>query len=161
MQMQLSQKERMILEDEKHQEGICIKKYQNYAEQCQDQQLKQIFNKLSGQEQHHYNIIDQMLQGQQPDLSHNQMNSSQQPQQQTSQNQMSSYNGAMKNTGDEILCSDLLATEKYVSGTYDTGIFEAANPTVRQALKHIQQEEQQHGEELFNYMSSHGMYNVK
>ncbi|MCJ7691105.1 MAG: spore coat protein [Clostridiaceae bacterium] len=28
-------------------------------------------------------------------------------------------------------------------------------------MQHIQQDEQKHGEELFNYMNSHGMYNVK
>lgn len=64
----------------------------------------------------------------------------------------------MGNTGDKILCSDLLATEKYVSGTYDTGIFESAAPIARQALQHIQQDKQHHGEQLFNYMNSHGMY---
>ncbi|HPR40437.1 MAG TPA: spore coat protein, partial [Oscillospiraceae bacterium] len=41
------------------------------------------------------------------------------------------------------------------------GIFEAANPTVRQTLQHIQQDEQRHGEQIFNYMHSHGMYEVQ
>ena len=67
----------------------------------------------------------------------------------------------MQNTGDKFLCSDLLATEKYISGTYDTGIFEAANPVVRQALQHIQDDEQHPEQQLFNYMSSHGMYKVQ
>lgn len=61
----------------------------------------------------------------------------------------------------EEVCIDLLSTEKYVSGTYDIDIFESAEPIVRQAMQHIQQDEQKHGEELFNYMNSHGMYNVK
>lgn len=155
MQLQLSQKERMLLEDQKHQEEICIVKYQNYSQQAQDQQLKQLFNTLSTEEQHHYDMINQMLQGQQPNMSHGQQG------QQQGGAQPSPYQGAMGNAGDKILCSDLLATEKYVSGAYDTGIFEAANPTVRQALQHIQQDEQRHGEQLFNYMNSHGMYSVK
>jgi spore coat protein CotF len=50
-------------------------------------------------------------------------------------------------------------TEKYVSGTYDTAIFEFTNTAMRQALNHIQKEEQQHGEGIFNYMQSRGMYN--
>jgi len=158
MQLQLSQKERMLLEDQKHQEEICVIKYQNYAGQVQDQELKQLFNTLSSEEQHHYEMINQMLQGQQPNMSHGQMNQQQGKSQQT---QKSSYQGSMQNTGDKILCSDLLATEKYVSGTYDTGIFEAANPVVRQALQHIQDDEQHHGQQLFNYMSSHGMYKVQ
>ncbi len=37
MQLQLSQKERMFLEDGKIQEEVCIQKYNNYAEQAQDQ----------------------------------------------------------------------------------------------------------------------------
>ena len=52
-------------------------------------------------------------------------------------------------------------SEKYVSGTYDTGISEAANTVVSEALQHIQKDEQQHGQELFNYMNNHGLYNVK
>ncbi len=31
MQIQLSQKERMLLEDQKNQEETCVKKYQNYS----------------------------------------------------------------------------------------------------------------------------------
>jgi spore coat protein CotF len=154
-QIQLSQKERMLLEDEKSQEEICVIKYQNYANQAQDPQLKQLFNTLSTEEQHHFDMLNQMLQGQQPNMTH------QQPQQQGTQTQQSSYQGAMGNTGDKVLCSDLLATEKYVSGTYETGIFEAVNPMVRQALQHIQQDEQHHGEQLFTYMNSHGMYAVQ
>ena len=159
MQLQLSQKERMLLEDEKSQEEVCIIKYHNYSGQAQDQQLKQLFTTLSTEEQHHYDMLNQMLQGQQPNMSHPQQN--QQQAVQTQQTQKSSYQGAMGNTGDKILCSDLLATEKYVSGTYEMGIFEAANPVVRQALQHIQQDEQHHGEQLFNYMNSHGMYTVQ
>lgn len=155
--MQLSQKEKMLLEDQKNQEKVCVVKYQNYANQTQDPQLKQLFNTLSSEEQNHYDTINQLLQGQQPNMS-----SSQQTQQQkVSQVEQSSYQGAMSKTGDKILCSDLLSTEKYVAATYGTGVFESANPIVRQTLQHIQQDEQRHGEQIFNYMSSHGMYNVQ
>jgi len=44
---------------------------------------------------------------------------------------------------------------------YNISIFEFADANVRQALNHIQKEEQQHGEGIFNYMKSHGMYNVQ
>jgi len=153
MKIELSQKERMFLEDGKLQEEVCVEKYKNYSEQAKDAELKQLFNKLSGEEQHHYDIINQMLQGEQPNLSHNQ-----QTQQQLTQNNTQK---SIDNQHDKILCSDLLSTEKYVSGTYDMDIFESANPVVRQAMQHIQQDEQKHGQELFNYMNSHGMYNVK
>jgi len=153
MKIELSQKERMFLEDGKLQEEVCVEKYKNYSEQAEDTELKQLFNKLSGEEQHHHDIINQMLQGEQPNLSHNK-----QTQQQLTQNNTQK---SIDNQHDKILCSDLLSTEKYVSGTYDMDIFESANPVVRQAMQHIQQDEQKHGQELFNYMNSHGMYNVK
>ena len=164
--LQLTQKERMLLEDEKHHEDICIKKYKNYAQQAQDTQLKNLFNSHAQVEQHHFDTINQMLQGQEPNMNQGQQGQQQQGQQQQSgttqaTGQQTSYQGAMRNVGDEVLCSDLLSTEKYISGTYDTAIFEAVNPTVRQTLQHIQQEEQKHGEDIFNYMNSHGMYNVK
>ncbi len=154
MQINLSQKERMILEDGKHQEDICVKKYKSFAEQAKDSELKQLFNKLATEEQHHYNIINDLLQGKKPNLSHNSnaMNN---------QSVNVNSNITFSNPEDAILCGDLLATEKYVSGFYDTGIFESANKEVREALQHIQKEEQHHGDELFNYMNSHGMYNVK
>lgn len=154
--MQLSTKERMLLEDERHQEEICVQKYQNYSQQADCPELKQLFSKLASEEQHHYDILNQILNGQQPDLSHsNQNNPQSKPPTETS------FNGAMNDQSDSVLCSDLLSTEKYVSGTYDTAIFECANPTVRQALQHIQQEEQHHGQELFQYMHKKGMYTVK
>ncbi|RKD21622.1 Rubrerythrin [Caminicella sporogenes DSM 14501] len=157
--MQISQKERMLLEEQRNQEEICVKKYQNYANQAQDPQLKQLFNKIATEEQHHYDIINQILNGQQPNLSHAQIN--QQVMFQQAQVQQMNSENVMSNQKDKVLCNDLLSTEKYVSGTYDTVIFECVNPTIRQALQHIQQDEQQHGKELFDYMNSHGMYNVK
>lgn len=153
MQIQLSQKERMFLEDGKLQEEVCVEKYKTYSQQAQDPQLKQLFNKLAGEEQHHYDIINQMLQGQQPNLSHNQQTQQPLPQ--------STIQGATNNQHDKIICIDSLSTEKYVSGNYDIDIFESADPIVRQAMQHIQKDEQKHGQEIFNYMNTHGMYNVK
>lgn len=157
--IQLSQKERMLLEDDKQQEEVCVLKYKNYGKQAKDTELQQLCNKLSNEEQHHFNILDSILKGESPNLS--------QGQQQTGQSQVqggtikNSPMPTMVNEDDKILCSDLLSTEKYVSGVYDTAIFESANPVVRQALQHIQKEEQSHGEQIFNYMNRHGMYQVK
>lgn len=52
-------------------------------------------------------------------------------------------------------------TEKYVSGAYDTAIFEFKDTEVRDVLNHIQKEEQKHEEAIFKYMESKGMYNVQ
>lgn len=68
-------------------------------------------------------------------------------------------NGGSQN--DAVLCSDMLMTEKYVSSTYDTAIFEQTDSNVRQVLNHIQKEEQGHGEGIFKYMQSKGMYTPK
>lgn len=152
MSLQLTQKERTLLEDQKKHEEICIQKYTNYAQQAKDSQLKQIFEQYASQEQQHYNTINQFLQGQLP------VSGNQGIQQQIQQVQNQPMAG-MANQEDVSLCTDMLMTEKFVSGTYDTAIFEAANSPVRQALQHIQKEEQQHGEGIFNYMQQHGMYN--
>ncbi len=159
--LQLSQKETMLLEDQKKHEEMCIEKYNNYANQAQDGQLKQLFQDYAQQEQSHLDTINQLLNGQIPN-----MNQAGQGQAQTqnqsgamNQSQTSPMQGAMANQADAALCNDMLMTEKYMSNTYDTAIFEFANAEVRQILNHIQKEEQEHGEGIFNYMNSHGMYN--
>lgn len=65
------------------------------------------------------------------------------------------------NQNDIGLCNDMLVTEKYISGTYDNTIFECTNSNARQVLNHIQKEEQQHGEAIFNYLQSQGAYEVQ
>ncbi|HHY60496.1 MAG TPA: spore coat protein [Clostridia bacterium] len=155
MTQPLTQKERMLLEDQKKHEEICIQKYQAYAAQVQDPQLKQLLNSYAEQERRHLNTINQLLAGQVP-----QMNQSQQQQQPQFQNQ-ASPGGAPFNQArqqEAALLTDLLMTEKYVSGAYDTAIFEFTCPQRRAILNHIQKEEQQHGEGLFQYMQAHGMY---
>src|SRR5690554_1572721 len=165
--MQLTQKERMLLEDQKKHEEMCIKKYGEAARNASDPELQQLFSTYQQQEQQHLQTVQQILNGQVPQM---QQQGSQGGQQQNSQSgqqnaqgqQMSNQN-ASQATGlasqqDSDMCNDMLMTEKYVSNTYDTAIFEFTNSQVRQALNHIQKEEQQHGEGIFNYMSQHGMY---
>ena len=48
--------------------------------------------------------------------------------------------------------------EKHVSSVYDVSVFEFSNPTLRDTLAHIQKEEQNHGAELYNYLSANGLY---
>lgn len=90
---------------------------------------------------------------------------SQQDDSQWQMNQQSSFmpkdQSSSYNTSDKDLCTDMLMTEKYVSGAYNTAIFEFRDPQVRSILNHIQKEEQQHGEAIFKYMESNGMYQVK
>ena len=150
--MQLSQKERLLLEDLKSHEEMCIKKYTNYANQAQDPQLKQMFQNHAQIEQEHYNTINQILSGQIPNV--------QQQGQGQQQQQVQGQQAGMSQQQDADSCQDMLQTEKYVSGTYDTAIFEFKDPNIRQVLNHIQSEEQKHGEAIFAYMQSKGMYKV-
>ncbi|MDD3169518.1 MAG: spore coat protein [Eubacteriales bacterium] len=167
MQGQLSQKEKMLLEDLKKEEELCVIKYQNYAQQAKDSQLSQLFNELAGKEQQHYDTVNQILQsggqaqtvqsgGQSGQGGSSRQKSSTQMAQPAAQINLSQGGGS--NNSDKYLLQDMLSTEKYVSSTYDTSIFESGKPNIRQALQHIQQDEQNHGEQLFQYMNSHGMY---
>jgi len=159
----LSQKETFLLQDQKKHEELCIKKYNNYASQARDPQLKQLFSSLAQKEQQHLNTINQIMSGQTPSMNQQQQaNQNQQGQQNmVNQNIQTKPMGqsGMTNQSDVELCNDMLMTEKYVSGTYDTAIFEFRDANIRQVLNHIQKEEQQHGESIFNYMQSKGMYN--
>jgi spore coat protein CotF len=127
MSITLNQKERMLLEDQKSHEQICIQKYNNYANQAQDPQLKQLFQTYAGQEQQHYNTINQILNGQVPNTQQGggQQAGGQPGQQGGSQGMTQSISqSGMNNKKDAELCTDMLMTEKYVSGAYDTAIFE-------------------------------------
>jgi spore coat protein CotF len=170
----LSQKERTLLEDEKSHEELCIKKYGKYASLAQDQELKNLFTQLEQQERQHLDTINQILGGQVPQM---QQGQSQSGGQSSGMNMMGGSQGSSMNMSgqswksqpnmgkgameaDMDLCQDMLATEKYVSSTYDTAIFEFRDKNIRNALNHIQKEEQEHGEAIFKYMNSKGGYQV-
>ena len=141
----------MLLEDLKKEEDLCVIKYHNYAQQTQDSNLSQLFNKIAGDEQNHYDTVNSLLQG---GGQMSQMGSG-------GQSRMNSGGASGGGGSDKYMLHDMLSTEKYVSSAYDTSVFESANSNVRQALQQIQQEEQNHGEQLFQYMSSHGMYQTQ
>jgi|SRR5690554_127145 len=167
MKINLTSKEKSLLKDQKSHEEICVQKYTYYANAASDPQLKALFNNHAQTEQEHLNTINQLLNGEIPDLNQQQGNAgaNQQPLQGYQQEQANIFpltNNPAPNvnnqSADKNLCADLLMTEKYVSGTYDTAIFEFRDPQVRDTLNHIQKEEQKHGEAIFNYMESKGMY---
>ncbi|AOT70801.1 spore coat protein [Geosporobacter ferrireducens] len=166
MTIKLTQKETMLLQDQKKHEEMCIQKYSDYAMKAEDSQLKQLFKNHASQEQQHLNTINDILSGKMPNTQQNQQGQQQGQQ----QDQSGSQSGGMQNNSqgqpqssgynqqDAFLCNDLLMTEKYVSGAYDTAIFEFTDTNIRQTLNHIQKEEQQHGEDIYMYMNSKGMY---
>lgn len=153
--MQLNQKETTLLKDLKGHEEVCIEKYNRYSSQASDGQLKNLFTNLAKAEQQHLDSINQIMGGTVPNMS----SSGGQSQKQLSFAQ--TYNGADKNQNkqkDCYLCNDLLSTEKHVSSAYNTSVFEFRDTGVRDALNHIQKEEQEHGEQIYNYMAQNGMY---
>lgn len=199
-QNQLTQKEKLLLQDLKSQEELCIKKYSKFANEVGDNVLKQLFQQLKQHEEQHLNTINQIMAGQTPVQSSGsqqnmQAQSQQGGQQQGSQGQSqgmqaggqqqnwqaqqqgmqagsqsqsgqshqnftpnSNFKSSNANQKDFDLVQDLLSTEKYVSGTYNTAIFEFNNTQIRQVLNHIQKEEQEHGELLYNYLKQNNAY---
>jgi len=154
----LNQKETSLLQDQKKHEELCIKKYSSYAAQASDPQLKQLLTAHGQQEQQHLSSINQILAGQLPSAGSQQGQQSGMPGQQSTQSFPPIQPGTASPQADAVMCEDLLSTEKYVSATYNTAIFEFRDPGVRQVLNHIQKEEQEHGLGLYSYMASHGMY---
>lgn len=185
--MQLTQKEMMYLKDAKSQEELCIAKYTNYSQQVSCQQLSSLLQQIAQHEQQHLQTIQQIMQGQVPNVGSGgqqqgqqqsqlsaqsgssgmtmQGSSGNQGQQQQRQQQMQSgqMGGNMggQQLDDRKICEDLLTTEKAVAGLYNTATFEFTNPQLRQVLAHIQQEEQQHAYQLYDYMAQKGWYQAQ
>lgn len=208
--MQLTQKEQMYLKDAKHHEELCIAKYNHYTEAVSCQQLKQVLQHAGQQEANHLKTVEQLLQGQTPQMGGQsgskggqqqqggmggsqgkqsmgqggsitqmltQMGGGQQGQggrqQQGGQGQgltgshmpgliasQTQYTG-QGGLSDQQICNDLLTTEKAVSDMYDHAVFESTNQQLRQALNHIQKEEQDHAFAIFQYMQQKGWYQTQ
>lgn len=156
--MNFTPKEESLLKELRSQERLCVEKYGRYAESAHDQCLKDLFDGIRQTESRHLQTLDQLSSGSAPQMQGQQ---GQQPRQSQPLHQ-SAGNHPAKNSPewqqDSFLCSDALTMEKHVSGLYDTSIFEFSDPAVRQALNHIQSEEQGHGESIYSYMHQNGMY---
>ena len=148
----LTPKENTLIKDLKDQEKLCEQKYKKHAECAHDPQLKQLFGELANVEKHHYDMLVQMESGTVPSVE----GKAQAP----SSTFTTTYKGGEtpEKSQDAYLCSDLLSTEKHVSGLYNTCVFEFAQPACREVLNHIQSEEQWHGERIYAYMKANNMY---
>jgi rubrerythrin len=152
MNMKLTQKETSLLKDLKGSEELCIEKYGTYAERAEDPALRMLFENIRDGEKQHLQTIESLMQGTVP-----MMGGGQQQQQQGGNASSQCDNCGRKSENDEFLCRDALDTEKHVSSLYDTCIFEFTDAGARDALNHIQKEEQEHGKRLYDYMACHGM----
>ena len=149
--MVLTQKETTLIKDLKGQEQLCIDKYTKHAECAADPQLKQLFTHIADVERGHLNTLNQIEQGAAPALGG------------AAKAQIPAFTPyhtveTPEKQQDCYLCSDLLATEKHASGLYNTCVFEFGQTQLRQALNHIQTEEQEHGDMIYKYMKANGMY---
>lgn len=153
--MQLTQKETSLLKDLKEQEQICVEKYNKYSTDANDGQLKNLFAQIGQTEKQHLDTINQIMSGTIPTMQSGGNTQIQQTFTPTYNTTDSSQNKQKVS----YLCTDLLSTEKHVSSTYNTCIFEFRDTNIRNILNHIQKEEQQHGEQIYNYMAQNGMYN--
>ncbi len=151
--MTLTQKETTLLTELKSQEQLCIEKYQKYSEQACDPELKTLFTNLKSNEQKHLDTINQILGGTEVKMPSESPSAMQAKLQCT---QSTCPESAKQN--DAYLCKDALSMEKHVSSVYNTGVFEFSSPILRDTLAHIQKEEQNHGEQLYNYLSCNNMY---
>lgn len=151
--MQLNQKQTMLLQDLKAQEEICIQKYNNYSSMSNSGELKNLFNDLSNAEKTHLNTLNDILNGNVPQQNQSSSGNSFQ-----SSDMKASYSTVELKKQDEYLCKDALSMEKHVSSVYDMSIFEMADSSIRSTLNHIQKEEQQHGEKIYQFMSANSMY---
>ena len=143
--MTLTQKETTLLTDLASQEKLCIEKYGKYSEAAHDPELKTLFSNLKTNEQKHLDTINQILSGTEVKMSSESPSAEQAKLTCTP----SSVSEADKQN-DAYLCKDALSMEKHVSSVYNTGVFEFTSPILRDTLAHIQKEEQNHGEKLYN-----------
>ncbi|MCR5484416.1 MAG: spore coat protein [Clostridiales bacterium] len=149
--MQFTQKETGLLKELKEQEKVCAEKYSKHSAAAIDAQLKTLFNRFAEVERGHLDTLTKIEGGTVP-----QPGGQKQP-----TATFSAFYGAAENSdksADCFLCSDLLASEKHASSLYDSCIFEFRDENVRNALNHIQKEEQEHGKQIYDYMSVNNMY---
>jgi spore coat protein CotF len=150
--MTLTTKETNLLKDMKGQEQLCIDKYEKYASEACAPELKTLFTSLANVERSHLNTINDMMAGKVSTPSGSSSSSS------GMSAVKANYANAEDKKKDAFLCSDMLSTEKHVSALYNTGVFEFSDVQARNMLNHIQTEEQQHGQKIYEFMNANGMY---
>ena len=149
--MTLTPKETSLLKDLKGQEKLCWEKYDKYSCDACSTELKNLFSEMAQTERQHYDSINQMLAGTIPQM----------PTGLTNENnkwcKKVSYADEESRNIDQFLCTDTIATEKLVSGTYNTELFAFGAAAIRRLLNHIQTEEQNHAEMIYKYKTANGM----
>lgn len=151
--MQLSEKQKSLVEDLMSQEELCIQKYSQYTNLAKDEELKRLFRNIRETEEEHHNSLHHLLEGECPTVNEH-------------SNAVSNYNPVPTYVGnfdkkdkefDQYLCTDSITTEKYISTAYNDDLFQFGEPEVRKLLNHIQTEEQNHAEMIYKYKTVNSM----
>ena len=151
--MTLSAKELSLLKDMKDSEQLCIDKYERGATEASDGQLKNLFSTLTTYERTHLDTLCKIEQtGSAPSMAGGGEKSM------TFSATYTPGDTSENAKNDAYLCTDALSGEKHVSSLYNTCIFEFKDAGIREALAHIQKEEQNHGKMIYDYMSANSMY---
>ena len=151
--MPMTKKEQSLLKDLQNEEKLCAEKYSKAAEAACDPALKTMLGQIAKAEQNHYDTVTQMLNGTVPSLP----GQSKMPARGKAAKDLKSAAKRAEKQQDAYLLADLLATEKYVAGVYNTSVFEFSDAKARGVLMNIQQQEQQHGKEIAEYMQANNM----
>ena len=151
--MTLTAKEISLLKDMKDSEQLCIDKYEKGSTTAKDGQLKNLFSTLATYEKTH---LDTLMKIENTGTAPSMAGGGEKPMTFTATYTQGDTSENAKN--DAYLCTDALSGEKHVSALYNTCIFEFKDADVRDALAHIQKEEQNHGKMIYDYMSANGMY---
>ncbi|MDD6733785.1 MAG: ferritin-like domain-containing protein [Lachnospiraceae bacterium] len=151
--MRLKEKEKTAIKDLCTQEEACVEKYRRYAKEAKDPVLKELCTNIMKKEEKHLESLNQILAGTCPTCDVNDSEGEQ-------YNPQATYDAkteSKEKKADNFLVTDLIGTEKLVSGEYNTNVFIFADACIRKLLADIQVEEQNHAEMLYKYKTVNGM----
>lgn len=151
--MVLTEKEATTIKDLQTQEMSCINKYDKYSKEAHDPVLKDLFTELKKEEQQHYDSLQQVLTGKAPSCDCNDDKGRNYEPKATYEQMVNSQ----EKKDDCFLATDCIASEKLVSGEYNSNVFVFGDSDVRKLLADIQIEEQNHAEMLWKYKTVNGM----
>ena len=151
--MVLTEKEATTIKDLQTQEMSCINKYDKYSKEAHDTVLKDLFTELKKEEQQHYDSLQQVLTGKVPSCDCNDDKGRNYDPKATYEQMVNSQ----EKKDDCFLATDCIASEKLVSGEYNSNVFVFGDSDIRKLLADIQIEEQNHAEMLWKYKTVNGM----
>lgn len=149
----ITEKERFVITNLQDQEKLCIEKYEKNEKDAKDPVLKELFNSIKKDEEKHYDSLGKLLKGTVTPVNTNDTAGK-------NYNPTATYTGNYNQSdkdNDKFLCTDSIATEKYVSSAYNFDLFQFGNSDVRRLLNDIETEEQNHAEKMYKYKTVNEM----